>query len=298
MGARNQRGVSYRRGVVPDLVKVTLLGAGGMLGRAVQEAIPAGVEVRALMHADFDLTDRAGVRTALAQSSDWVINCAAWTRVDDAEDHERQATEINGDAVGLLGQAAHLVGARVLHLSTEYVFDGTLDRPYREGDIPNPQGAYGRSKLAGERALVASGCLWTLVRTQWLYGGGASFVRTMCNRARQRLASRVVDDQWGAPTHVAELATIIWRLVGEGNGGVWHAAAAGEATWHDVAQTIYALVGADPALVSPCSTTEYGAKAPRPANGRLDTRKVGALRPWEDVLREHILAESCGTRGP
>ncbi|MDE3097727.1 MAG: NAD(P)-dependent oxidoreductase, partial [Chloroflexota bacterium] len=197
-------------------MKVVLLGAGGMLARAVQAAAPAGVALRPFTRGQLDITDAAAVRAAVADRPEWVINCAAWTRVDAAEEHERDATLINGDAVGLVAREAGAVGARVLHVSTDYVFDGVLGRPYREEDAPNPQGAYGRSKLAGERALAASGAEWTMIRTQWLYGGGASFVRTMWSRARQGLASRVVDDQWGAPTHVGEIAAVIWRLVGDG----------------------------------------------------------------------------------
>ena len=202
-------------------MKVLLLGAGGMLARAVESASPPAVQLRALSQADLDICNAERVIAALAdEHPDWVINCAGWTQVDDAEDHEREATQVNGDAVGSLGEAARRVGARVLHVSTEYVFDGSGSaRPYREDDVPNPRGAYGRSKLAGEQRLLVVGGGWLVVRTQWLYGGGPSFVRTMWNRAKSGQASRVVDDQWGAPTHVAELAAVIWRLVIEGRGG-------------------------------------------------------------------------------
>ena len=272
-------------------MKVLLLGAGGMLGRAVQVAASPAASLRALTRADLDLCDAERVRAALTTDRpDWVINCAGWTRVDDAEAHEPEATEINGEAVRRLGEAAAQVGARVLHISTEYVFDGTLGRPYRETDTPHPQGAYGRSKLAGERLLEASGASWTVVRTQWLYGGGPSFVRTMWNRATAGQASRVVNDQWGAPTHVAGLAAVIWRLVGEGRSGMYHAAAGGLTNWFEVARTVYAAVGADPALVTACSTQEYKAPAARPAIGRLDTSKLGGMRAWDVVLRETLLS--------
>lgn len=277
-------------------MNVLLLGAGGMLARAVQAvapiassiSAPGDVQLRVLTRAELDLCDPAQVALALADRPDWVINCAAWTRVDDAEAHEDEATRVNGTAVGVLGEAARAVGARVLHVSTEYVFDGLLGRAYREDDTPNPQGAYGRSKLAGERLLAASGVRWTVVRTQWLYGDGPSFVRTMWVRAVAGQASRVVNDQWGAPTHVTELAAVIWRLVGEAPEGMWHAAAGGFTTWYEVARAVYAAAGADPALVTACSTAEYGARAARPANGRLDTSKLGGMRAWDEVLRETL----------
>ncbi len=279
-------------------MKVVLLGAGGMLARAVERATPERVILRAFSRAELDLTDAAGVESALEGRPDWVVNCAAWTRVDDAEDHEAEATRINGNAVGVLGQVAARYDVRVLHLSTDYVFDGRLGRPYREDDAPNPQGAYGRSKLVGERALAGSGCRWTLVRTQWLYGGGPSFVRTMWQRAMAGRPSRVVDDQIGAPTHVTEVAAAIWRLTGEGAEGIWHVTASRWASWFEVAQTVYTEVGADVRLVSSCSTTEFGARAPRPADGRLDTTKLGGMRPFHAVLTEMLHSDSCGALGP
>jgi len=280
-------------------MNVVLLGAGGMLARAVEDAVPAGVSLRAFTQAELDITDPSAVARALASRPDWVINCAAWTRVDDAESHEAEATRINGEAVGTVARAAAECGARVLHISTDYVFDGQLGRPYREDDAPNPQGAYGRSKLAGERAVMTvEGGRWTVVRTQWLYGGGPSFVRTMWQRARGGQGSRVVDDQFGAPTHVAELAGVLWRLAGAGAEGIWHAAAGGQASWFEVARAVYAGVGADPGLVTPCSTVEYGARAPRPADGRLDTAKLGEMRPWDAVLTEALHPVRCGVLGP
>ena len=270
-----------------------------MLGRAVLAAVPTGVKVRPSTVADLDITDAAGVDAALAGDLDWVINCAAWTRVDDAEEHEAEATRINGEAVGHIARAAARHGVRVLHISTDYVFDGQLGRPYREDDLPNPQGAYGRSKLAGERALqTVDGGRWTVVRTQWLYGGGPSFVRTMWGRARAGQPSRVVNDQFGAPTHVSELAQVIWRLVGERAEGIWHAAAGGYTNWFEVARLVYAAVGADPALVTPCSTAEFGARAPRPADGRLDTSKLGGMRPYDAVLTEALHPVRCADLGP
>lgn len=279
-------------------MNVVLLGAKGMLGRAVAQAAPAGVAVQEFDLPELDITDASAVQRALSHGPAWVINCAAYTRVDDAEDHEAKATRVNGEAVGIIAHSAAAAGARVLHISTDYVFDGLLGRPYREDDATNPLGAYGRGKLKGERALAASDCQWTMVRTQWLYGGGPSFVRTMWTRARAGLASRVVNDQFGSPTHTGELAQAIWRLVGERAEGVWHVAAGGHTNWYEVARLVYAQVGADPALVTPCTTPEYNAKAPRPADGRLDTTKFGKLRAYDAVLTEALHPERVGVEGP
>jgi dTDP-4-dehydrorhamnose reductase len=280
-------------------MRVLLIGADGMLGRAMQAAAPAGVALRPSTVADLDITDAAGVDAAMAGDLDWVINCAAWTRVDDAEEHEAEATRINGEAVGIIARAAARHGARVLHISTDYVFDGQLGRPYREDDVPNPQGAYGRSKLAGEKELMrVDGGRWMVVRTQWLYGGGPSFVRTMWSRAKAGQASRVVADQFGAPTHVSELAQVIWRLAGERAEGIWHAAAGGYTNWFEVARLVYAAVGADPTLVTSCTTAEFGARAPRPADGRLDTSKLGGMRPYDAVLTDALHPVRCSVQGP
>lgn len=279
-------------------IRVLVLGADGMLGRAVAAAAPSDVAVRGFDLPELDVTNETQLQRAFEPSPDWVINCAAWTRVDDAEAHEAEAMRINGDAVGMIGRVASEHDASVLQISTDYVFDGLLGRPYRENDLPNPQGAYGRSKLAGENALRLSGCKWTIVRTQWLYGGGPSFVRTMWGRARMGQASRVVNDQFGAPTHVSELAAALWRLVWDDAHGIWHAAASGYASWFEVARLVYQQVGADPELVIPCSTAEYGARAPRPADGRLDTTKLGGMAPYDVVLTLALQPSRCGVLGP
>lgn len=265
-------------------MRVLITGANGMLGRAVCTAAPAGVDVTAATRTQIDITDAAAVDRALAARPDWVINCAGYTRVDDAESHEGEAIRVNGEAVEHLGRAALAHGVRVLHVSTDYVFDGTLGRPYREDDAPNPINAYGRSKLAGETALAASGCEWTIVRTQWLYGGGASFVRTMWRKAREGAQVKVVNDQLGAPTYVAEVTAAVWRLVHEGRLGLWHATAGGYASWYDVAQMIYGT--RDIGRVIACTSAEYPTAARRPLDARLDTTRLGRLRAWDAVLSE------------
>lgn len=282
-------------------MKVLVLGAGGMLARAVLGAVPSGSDATGLARAELDVTDAAAVRARFGRDApDWVINCAAFTRVDAAEDEPERtiARRVNGEAPAIIGAVAAESRARVMHISTDYVFDGHLGRPYREYDAPNPPGEYGRGKLAGEEALIGSGAEWLVVRTQWLYGtSGPSFAVTMRGRARAGTPSRVVNDQRGAPTHTCALAEMIWRLVGADARGIVNATAAGETTWFDVAREVYRAVGANPDLVTGCTTAEYGAKAPRPLDGRLDTSRYSALtghrpEPWLGPLKQFLKAGS------
>ena len=271
-----------------------MFGATGMLGRAVVQAAPPSWQVSPSTRDDLDITDAAAVLARMrADAPDWVINCAAYTRVDAAE-IDPEAWRVNAEAPGVIGTAAVHVAASVVHVSTDYVFNGTLGHPYREDDAPNPLGAYGRSKLAGELALRSSGAKSLILRAQWLYGdGGLSFVATMRDRAANGLASRVVSDQLGAPTHTDALAEMIWRLVLADARGVVHGAASGEASWFDVARDVYSVVGASESLVTPCTTAEYGALAPRPLDGRLDCSRYRSLtgqapEDWRAALRRYL----------
>lgn len=270
-------------------MRVLLLGAGGMLGRDLVAHAPPDVALTALDRAGCDVTDAAAVRRAVTRARPaWVLNAAAHTRVDLAETERDAAGAANAEGPGHVGAAAAEVGARVLHLGTDYVFPGTGSTPWREDDPTAPVNWYGATKLAGERALAATGAAHLVVRVQWLYGDtGASFPRTMLARARAGQATRVVADQWGAPTYTADLAPALWRLVALGAEGTLHLAAAGTATWHDVAARIFARTG-DPVLLTPIATAEYPTPARRPAFGVLDLSRSAALGvalpPWEDAL--------------
>ncbi len=229
-----------------------------------------------------------------------VLNAAAYTAVDRAESEPDVAFRVNAAAVEELGRIAAQAGARVVHFSTDHVFDGTARAPYREDDPPNPLNAYGRSKLAGERALAESGARYLIVRAQWLFGAhGRSFPRTMWERAGARQPSRVVDDQWGRPTCTADLAAAVWSLIRREAAGVLHVANAGTASWYDVARRVYAQVGVE-ALVTPCGTADYLTPAARPARAVLDTTDAEALLPaplprWEDALQRFLAACSGAT---
>lgn len=283
--------------------RVALLGGSGILGSAMRETVPSGTALVAPSHAELDVTDARAVEAFVdafaraggshAASSTWIVNCTAYTAVDAAESHEAEAMRLNADAPGVLGAAARRVGARVLHVSTDYVFGGVSDRPWREDDVVAPLSVYGRSKLAGERALQASGAESVIVRTAWLYGTvGKSFPRTMWERARQGLASRVVADQHGAPTNARDLAQWCWALIARDARGVVHASNAGQCTWADVAERVYAAAGA-PGLVTRVSSDEYPVPAPRPRYSVLDGSRLEALlgaprRPWEAALDEFL----------
>ena len=283
-------------------LQVLLVGAGGMLGRDLIEAAPASARLAAYPRPALDLADADAVAAALDRHRpDWVFNAAAWTRVDDAEREEHAAFAANADAVGTLGALAAAHGARVLHVSTDYVFPGTAPRgadgeprPWREDDPTAPVNAYGRSKLAGEAALAASGAEWCVARTQWLYGAhGRSFPRTMLARARAATPSRVVADQHGAPTHTADLARALWALAAAEARGIVHVANAGTATWFEVARAVYGAAGADPALVTPCASADFPTPARRPTWGVLDGTRLReaygvAMRDWRAPLGEFI----------
>lgn len=268
---------------------ILLLG-GGMLAVDLLATAPDGVRVVALDHGAIDVTDAASVAAALDRvKPSAVINTAGYTRVDDAERDREQAWRVNAEAPGIIGRECVARGLGVVHFSTDYVFDGSAARPYRESDVPAPINVYGESKLAGELELDASGARSLIVRTQWLYGvAGTSFAATMWTRARAQLPTRVVNDQTGRPTSTASLAPAVWRLILADATGVYHVANRGSATWFDVAQRIFAAVG-DINLLSPCATSEFPSAARRPAYSVLDTTKLeqqaGIWLPhWTEAL--------------
>lgn len=282
---------------------VLLLGGTGILGSAIRATAPAGGYILAPSHAQLDVTDARAIEAFVdgcAPAGDargaapmWIVNCTAYTAVDAAESHEADAMRLNAEAPRILGAAARRVGARVLHVSTDYVFGGAGDRPWREDDATGPLSVYGRSKLAGEQALLASGAESLIVRTAWLYGTvGKSFPRTMWERARQGLASRVVADQHGAPTNARDLAQWCWALIARDARGIVHASNAGACTWADVAERVYAAAG-KPGLVTRVGSDEYPVPAPRPRYSVLDGSRLEQLlgaprRRWEDALDEFL----------
>ena len=280
------------------MTRALILGAAGMLGHDLVATAPQGVALFPFPKTALDITDAGALAAIVAEARpDTVINAAAYTAVDRAESEPEVAFRVNGAAVGALGRIARQAGARVIHFSTDYVFDGTSAEPYTEESQPNPINVYGASKLAGETALRASGAHYLIVRTQWLFGArGRSFPRTMWERATARSPSRVISDQVGRPTYSVDLARAVWRLGARELTGVIHVANAGVATWYDVAQRVYAGCGADQ-LVQPCSTAQFPLPAKRPARAVLNTARSeqalgGPLPRWQDAL-DRFITEIC-----
>lgn len=283
------------------MTRTVLLGARGLLGSDLAATAPKGVHVSAFGRSDLDVTDTGAVATALDDiRPDWVVNASAYTQVDRAETDYPTALAVNGAAVTALGELCAARGIRVVHFSTDYVFRGDGVRPYREEDPVEPLNAYGRSKLAGEEGLIASGARSLILRTQWLYGpGGKSFPRTMWDRATKGASTRVVADQFGRPTYTVDLARAVWDLIDHDARGVYHVANSGEpATWFDVAAAVFTAAGA-PTLVSACTTADYPTPAARPAYSVMDTsrltRETGiTLPPWRDALTRFLGLLSAG----
>jgi dTDP-4-dehydrorhamnose reductase len=257
-------------------------GASGMLGTDLVAALASrGEAVTGLDRAGLDVTDAASVTDAITRHRpDVVVNCAAWTAVDDAEASEEQALAVNAGGAASVAAGCAAAGARMVQVSTDYVFAGDAGRPYAEDDVPAPRTAYGRTKLAGERAVLdrlpESGYV---VRTAWLYGAhGGNFVRTMIKLQDQRPAVDVVDDQHGQPTWTADVAGQIIELIhAAAPPGIYHATSSGQTTWFGLAQEIFGLLGADPARVRPVPSSTLSRPAPRPAYSVLGHRAWARL---------------------
>lgn len=252
-----------------------------------------GDEVDLVSRSALDITDPGAVRDAVSGRT-VVINAAAYTAVDDAESHEDDALAVNALGPANLARACAETGARLIHVSTDYVFAGDADTPYAEDDTPNPKSAYGRTKLAGEiavRAAHPNGA--SVVRTAWLYGaGGRSFVATMLAKARAGEPVSVVTDQVGQPTWTRDVAVRIRDLI-DAPAGVYHATNSGSCSWWDLAVAVYDEIGADASLVSRTTSADFVRPAPRPAYSVLgdDAARavhIPALRPWRDALAEAI----------
>ena len=267
-------------------------GAGGMLGRDLMDVLVGG-DVVGLTRAQLDVTDIAAVASAV-DGRDVVINTAAWTDVDGAEAAEGEASRVNGDGPGVLAAACRTAGARLVHVSTDYVFDGRASTPYAEDHPTAPASAYGRSKLMGEqavRAVLPESSY--VVRTAWLYGEhGGNFVRTMIGLEGQRETLDVVDDQRGQPTWSWDLAAQVVALVrAEAPAGIYHATSSGETTWCGLARAVFEELGADPARVRPTTTDRFPRPAPRPAYSVLghDAWASAGLEPigdWRAALAQ------------
>ena len=275
-------------------MRILVTGAGGMLGQDLVAVLSAGGdEVTAVKRGELDITDAAAVAAAV-QGHDLVVNAAAWTDVDGAEEHEAEAYQVNAVGPQLLAAICAAEGARLVQVSTDYVFPGVAEEPYPEDAPLGPRSAYGRTKAAGEKAvrsLLPAGSY--VVRTAWLYGEhGKSFVRTMAALEATRDTVEVVDDQVGAPTWTHEVARAVSRLVASGApAGTYHATAAGQTSWFGLARAVFEELGADPDRVRPTTTDRFPRPAPRPAYsvlGHAAWHRAGLAPPgdWRAMLTD------------
>jgi dTDP-4-dehydrorhamnose reductase len=268
-------------------LRVLVTGAAGMLGaRVVAEAVGRGWEAVGIDLPDADLTDpEAAIDVLQEHVPDAVVHCAAWTDVDAAEAREADAARVNVDACANVGAACAMVGARVVGVSTDYVFDGTADRPYVESDPTAPLGAYGRTKLAGEQALLAHCDDAAVARTAWLFGaGGKNFCDTMLGLAATRDEVAVVTDQVGSPTWTGHLAPALLDLAARrGATGVFHTAGAGQVSWHGLTVELFARAGVT-CRVAETTAATFARPAPRPAWSVLATERpeTPTLPAWQD----------------
>ena len=275
-----------------------VLGAGGQVASAVVAAAPCATSGGGQTRAELDIGDHRAVARALAEAgAEWVVNAAAYTAVDLAEDNRSQAMAVNDTAVGVLAAAASSAGCRLLHLSTDFVFDGKSNRAYLTADQPNPLSVYGVSKLGGERHVLKSGGSGIVLRTAWVYAAtGRNFVLTMLRLMREKEQVNVVCDQIGTPTYAGGIAAAIWGLIdANAAGGVYHWTDLGVASWYDFAVAIQdealargLLTRAIP--IAPIPTTAYPTRAVRPAFSVLDTASTrdlikGPAKHWRHNLR-------------
>jgi dTDP-4-dehydrorhamnose reductase len=284
-------------------MRIAITGAAGMLGQdLVAAASAAGHDVLALPRAELDIVDGAAVAQALgAARPDIVVNCAAWTNVDGAEADEAGALAVNRDGAGNVARAAAAAGAWTVHLSSDYVFDGSKRDPYIESDAVGPLSAYGRTKLAGERAVAeAAPDRHSIVRSSWLFGaGGPCFPATILRLSGERAELPVVDDQLGCPTFTGHLAHALVDLAARPSRarGIVHVAGGGTCSWYEFAREIVARSGSS-CQVKPCTTADMPRPATRPAYSVLRSERgdeAPLLPEWRQGLDEYMVAVSVGS---
>lgn len=273
--------------------KIVILGGKGMLGLDVATAFQRqGVEANVLDLPDFDITDTKKLQQVVSNVQ-VVVNCAAYTDVEKAEAEYDLAYEVNAKAVGELGCIAAERGSWVLHISTDFVFDGKSDTPYLETDRPNPINAYGRSKLAGEKLLVESQCCCCIIRVEWTYGiGGDNFVTKLIKSAKAGHNMKVVDDQIGSPTATTEVAEVICDFVRRKPQGLFHFASDGYVSRFEMAKFVFDKLGTK-VNIGRCKTADYKTAAKRPLNSCFDCGKISALlgkprKHWQNSLERFL----------
>lgn len=287
--------LKYVKGRFDDMKKVIVTGCNGQLGRAINLEMKGNSEIEFVNTdvAELDITNIDKVMELAREVKPYaIINCAAHTGVDACEDEWDKAYRINAIGPRNLSIAASETGAKMVHISTDYIFDGKADKPYVEFDKPNPQGAYGTTKLAGENMVKDFASRYFILRTAWLYGDGKNFVKTMLRLSETNDQVKVVGDQVGSPTSARELAGAISHLLFTENYGVFHATCEGSCSWAEFAGEIFRLAGKD-TKVKAITTEEFGAKAPRPAYSILENYMLKLttdfmFADWRDALAVYM----------
>jgi dTDP-4-dehydrorhamnose reductase len=282
-------------------MKVLVPGAGGMLGGDLVETLAAhGHEAIGLTREELDITDGPRVDDVIARlRPDVVVNCAAWTDVDGAEAHERQAMAVNDTGAGLMAVAAGTVGAKVIYPSTDYVFDGNKGAPYVESDMPHPLSAYGRSKLAGETSVAVANSQHIIVRTSWVFGlRGSNFIETMLRLGAEQPEVLVVSDQVGTPTYTRHLAEAIVILAESDEYGIHHISGGGSCSWFEYAQEIFDQAGMETRVMA-ARTQMLGRPAARPAYSVLRSERDDAivLPDWRAAVAEYMVEREPAAAG-
>ncbi|MBN1457603.1 MAG: dTDP-4-dehydrorhamnose reductase [Sedimentisphaerales bacterium] len=272
---------------------IVVLGGRGMLGTDLAKALcRKGLEPTVFDLPELDITDNHQLSEAIAENKT-IVNCAAYTDVEKAESQSELAFKVNAEAVGQIGKIAAERSAKVLHISTDFVFDGKLERPYVETDAPNALSVYGKSKLEGEKLLQSCGCQYCIIRVQWTYGdNGNNFVKKLIDIAKQGKPLRVVDDQVGSPTATKQIAAAVCELIRDLPDGLYHYAASGYVSRFDMARFIFDKIGID-AEPSRCRSSDFETAAQRPLNSRFDCSKISSLlrdpvEPWQKYLEKYL----------
>ncbi|WP_256238681.1 dTDP-4-dehydrorhamnose reductase [Bacillus sp. EB600] len=274
-----------------------ITGGNGQLGKELSRQLKESHSVISLSRKELDIAENEKVEKIISEiKPDLIIHSAAFTAVDQCETERMKAFEVNSLGTGYLVMSAGRVGAKIIYISTDFVFDGQRHSPYPEEEKPNPQSIYGLSKWLGEQFVLQSRN-GTIIRTSWLYGhDGKNFVKTMLDLAKMNKEIKVVNDQIGSPTYVNDLVETILHLINKKT-GIYHVSNSGECSWFSFARTIFKEAGANPNLVNPITTEEYGALAPRPRYSVLEhhalmREDVKPPRHWKDALQEYIRKES------
>lgn len=283
------------------MLNILVTGANGQLGSEMRRlGAQSGDNYIFTDIAELDITDKDAVDSFVVLNDvDVIVNCAAYTNVEKAEDDEASADKINHRAAEILAQTAKKCGATLIHVSTDYVFDGRKNTPYTEDEPTSPLGAYGRTKLAGETAIAESGCKYIIIRTAWLYSEfGNNFVKTMLRLTSERESINVVSDQIGSPTYAGDLGSAIFDIIEhrkfEGNEGTYHFTDEGVCSWYDLAYETASIAGNKGCIINPCRTWEYPTKASRPSYSVLDKSKFKAtfgfdIPYWRESLAKCIM---------